>query len=166
MEKKISLKIPERTLKNLVSISDFYNQDIDQTIIGILNAIGKKSSSIIAQGKEKKRSVEFEKILVDLLQAGGLSADFFRMIPKELGSEDLFVLEDFDFCLEEDRLSIHYAATQKSALWITNFALEIIHSNYTLSCDSYVNIEKVSPEVLDSLEENANMCFEELDPKH
>jgi hypothetical protein len=162
MEKKITLSIPERTLDNIVTISHFYGQNTNQTIIDMLNTIANSSSSVIAIGKERKRSTDFEKNLYDLLQAGFLTASFFQQILKKLNAEDLFFLQDLDYDLDEGRLWIHYAATPKSTLPIISFALEITHENYTLQCDSHIDLEKIDPEVLDTLEDRAASFFEEL----
>lgn len=163
---KITLNVPEETFKDLNSLSDFYNQDVNQTIISILNAISLESGWIINLGKEKKRSMIFDRILNEFLRAGVHSTYFFEKIPQELGGEGLFVLEDFDFSLVEDHFWFSYAATQESNLWITSFQFAMNHDDNTITCNFYVNFEKEDEKSLENLECEAANYFEELDPEH
>jgi len=163
---KITLSVPEEIFKDLNSLSDFYNQDVNQTIISILNAISVESGWIINLAKEKKRSVIFDRILNEFLRAGVYSAHFFEKIPQELGGEGLFVLEDFDFSFVEDHLWFNYAATQESNLWITSFEFARNHCDNTITCNFYVDVEKAGAESLEKLECEAANYFEELDPEH
>ena len=166
MEKKITLVISDKTFQALASLSNFFNESFDKTVISVLNEVGTNSNLIVDRGREKKRSVGFDRVFNELLQAGFLSSEFFQKIPRQLDGEGLFVLQDFDFSLEEGRLAFTYAATQDSKLWITSFGLEMIRSEYVLACDSYVDLEKNGEESLEKLESSAHDCFEELDPEH
>ena len=153
MVKKVSLNISNDSYKELASLSDFYNQDVEDIIIKILNIVGMNARRIINLSKEYKVPVELVTMISDIFDAGNtLIYDLFDKILENLDfNKGLYSLEDLGIDLDENISWFYYVALDGCNLKIDTFHLEIHPGLKYLDTESYIDGEKLNDEVLEKL---------------
>lgn len=154
MVKKVSLNISDDSYKELASLSDFYNQDIEDIIIKILDTVGMNARRIINLNKEYKAPLELDTIISDIFDAGNtLIRDLFDKVLENLEfNKGLYSLEDLGIDLDENVSWFYYVALDGCNLQIDTFHLEIRPGLKYLDTESSINGEKLNDEVLGKLE--------------
>jgi len=151
MVKRISVDIRDDNYKELASLSAFYKQDVKSVIISILDVIGKQGRRILDLSKKYKVPVKLETVMFhmfgELLHTHGL----FGGILEQLEVEGLYVLDDFDFDLDERYFMFYYAGLAGSDLQIDTFDVTLEAGVITLTTRSYIEVSKVDNKTLEKL---------------
>jgi hypothetical protein len=169
MFKRISLNIPEDSYEKLASLSDFYNQDVKNAIVGILDLVGQQHQRIINLGKEYKVPVKLNTIISHALFTGFNSTYLlFNKILENLEVKGLYTLSDLDIDLDEDYMWFHYVALVGCNLQIDEFSVILKPGLRILRTVSHIEVEKVSNKILRKLKKIAPKVelpeeFHELD---
>ena len=152
MVKKVSLNIPDDSYKELASLSDFYKQDIKNTITGILDVMGHRCQSIINLSKEYKVPVKPSTVMFHVIEVGLHSVYvLFNKVLENLGVKGLYTLGDFDVDLDENHMWFSYDALVGCNLQIDGFYVDIGPGLKTLTTTSYIEVKKVDDKVLGKL---------------
>ena len=154
MVKKVSLNISDDSYKELASLSDFYNQNVEDVIISILDVVGRSTWKIINLSKKYKVPVKLVTMISDIFDAGnnviyGLYEEVLENLEFNKG---LYTLQDLGIDLEENVMWFYYVALEGCNLKIVSFHLEIRPGLKYLDTESYIDVEKVNDEVLGKLE--------------
>lgn len=148
MVKKVSLNISDDNYKKLASLGDFYDQDVEETITSILDAVGSQAGQIINLSKEYKVPVKLITVIYCMLDAGLYSIyGLFNKVLERLEVKGLYTLEDFGIDLDEYFIWIWYNALPGCNLKIDGFYVRINGLKY-LDTKSYIDAEKVDDETL------------------
>ena len=148
MVKKVSLNISDDNYKELSSLSDFYNQDVEDVIISILDAVGMGASRIINLSKEYKVPVNLVSVIRQILDASICSLS--NEVLEKLEVKGLCRLEDFDIDIDLKHMWFYYSVLTDK-LQIDTFHLEIHPGLKYLDTKSYIDVEKVDSKALDKL---------------
>ena len=152
MVKKVSLNIPDDSYKQLASLSDFYNQDVKNAIISILDVVGGKGQRIINLSKEYKVPVKLVTVMSLIFRAGFDSIyTLFNKVLENLEVKGLYTLEDFGIDLDENYMWFFYAALVGCNLLIDGFYIDLKPGLKRLTTNSYIEVKKVNSKVLGKL---------------
>lgn len=151
MPKKVSLNIPKESYEELASLSEFYKQDIEQTILGILEVVGSSSHWITNLSKDYKMPIKPTTALTHMLDAATTSMVLFGEILEKLQAKGLFVLEDLSFDLDENSFTFSYSALNGSDLYIDSFYLALSPGLKSLTASCSLDVTKVSKKSLEKL---------------
>jgi len=154
MVKKVSLNISDDSYNELASLSDFYNQDVEDTITNILDTVGMNASRIINISKKYKTPVELVTMISDIFDAGrNLIYGLYDAVLENLEfNKGLYSLEDLGIDLNENVMWFYYVALKGCNLQIDAFHLEIRPGLKYLDTESYLDVDKLNDEVLGRLE--------------
>ncbi len=154
MAKKVSLNIPDDIHKELVSLSDFYKQDVKSTIISILDVVSGEGKRVINLSKEYKVPVKLSTVISHLFRAGFDSMyGLFNDILEKLEVKGLYVLTDSEIDLDENYMLLLYGALVGCNLLVDEFDVTLESGLSVLTTKSYIKIEKVNEKALGKLEE-------------
>ena len=155
MVKKVSLNILDDSYKELASLSDFYNQDVEDTIISILDAVGRSAWKIINLSKEYKVPVELVTMISDIFDAGNnvIYSLYYKVLENLEFNKGLYTLSDLEIDLDLNYMWFHYLALDDCNLQTDEFHLEIHPGLKYLDTKSYIDVEKINSESLDKLYE-------------
>ena len=152
MIKRLSLGIPQNTHEQLVALSDFYKQDVAETINNILDVVGHLSQSIITIAKEYQVPVTLNATIQALFETGIHSTySLFNVLLENLGVKGLFALEDFDIKLDEKRMWFLYDALVGCDLYVDQFDVTVEPGVLRLTTTSFIDVEKVGSKALEEL---------------
>lgn len=154
MVKKVSLNISDESYEKLASLSDFYKQDLENTIVTILDVVGSEGQWIINLSQEYKVPVKLDTVMFHMLDAGISSIySLFNNVLEKLGVKGLYVLEDLEVDLDEDYIFLIYDALAGCNLHIDCFDLTLKSGLKTLSTRSLIKVEKINKQTLEKLKE-------------
>lgn len=152
MDKKVSLSISNSIYKELTSLSDFYKQDVKDTIGSILDAVSKNSRGIINLSKEYKVPIELNTVMFDLLEAAFNSTSYlFNELLEKLEVKGLFRLEDSEIKLDEEYMWFYYSALGGCNLYVDTFDITIERGLRTLTTYSHIEVNEVNKQILEKL---------------
>lgn len=169
MVKKASLNIPDDIYKGLVSLSEFYKQDVKDVIITLSDVVGRHASAIINLSKEYKVPMKLKAVVYHTLGAGFNSIySLFNEILENLKVKGLYALGDFDVNLDENYMFFSYDALVGCNLQIDGFYVTLEPGVTTLTTNSYIEVKKVNKKVLGKLKKLIRSAevpeeFDELD---
>jgi hypothetical protein len=153
MVKKVFLNIPDDSYKELASLSSFYEQDVKDSIISILDIVGSQAGRIINLSKEYKVPMELLNVLAHMFDASfHVIPSLFNKILEILKVKGLYTLEDFGIDLDENTMWFFYAALLDCNLQINNFYVQINPGLKYLDTKSYIDFEKVNDKSLEKLD--------------
>jgi len=152
MNKKISITIPKDGYKELSSLSDFYELDVENAIISILDVVGKEGQWIINLSKDYKVPVKLTTVMSHIFSAGFHSMRaIFNEVLENLEVKGLYTLGDLDTDLDENYVWLHFDALVGCTLQIDGFSVVLEPGLKTLSATSYIEVKDVSNEALGKL---------------
>ena len=154
MNKKISLTVTEDSYKKLSSLSDFYNLDVENAIISILDVVGREEQWIINLSKDYKVPVKLTTVMSHIFFAGFHSMrTIFNEVLENLEVKGLYTLSDFDIDLDENYMWLSYAALRGCNLLIDQIDITLKSGLKGLTTHSYIEVKKVNNKVLGKLKE-------------
>ena len=156
MVKNMSINLPEEAYEKIKTLSDFFNQDIEQTIISILDAIGKNGYWIKTLGKDKV-PLEFESVLFHMLDASHHSIGLFDNILEKFDAKGLYIIADFDYNLDEYYYFFVYDSLKGNPLFIDSFHVAIFEPGELkrLTTHSLIDVKKNKERSLEKLKKIA-----------
>lgn len=171
MTKKVSFKIADDSYKELVSLGDFYKQDVEDVIAGILDITGHQAHRIIELGKEYKVPVKLTAVMAHTFAAGFDFMQLFHKVLEDFEAKGLYTLEDFDFDLDKNYLWFYFAALIGCNLQIDAFCISTEPGLSTLTTWSYIDARGVNKKGLEKLKKLVQSVevpeeFEEVDDYH
>lgn len=154
MNKKISLTVTEDSYKKLSSLSDFYNLDVENAIISILDVVGREEQWIINLSKDYKVPVKLTTVMSHIFFAGFHSMRaIFNEVLENLEVKGLYTLGDLDTDLDENYMWLSYAALRGCNLLIDQIDITLKSGLKGLTTHSYIEVKKVNNKVLGKLKE-------------
>jgi len=173
MVKKVSLDVKDDSYKELESLSAFYKQNVKDTILNIIDAIG-RNRSIEYLAQQYKVPVDLGAVVSHVFEAGStLTQSLLNEILEKLKVKGLYVLEDFWISSDEDYMTFAFDALRGSNLEVDSFHIQLEHGISgiaTLLAFTYFTSENESEtetmsKKLKDIVDNADppLEFEELD---
>ncbi|MDG6222939.1 MAG: hypothetical protein IAX21_00910 [Candidatus Bathyarchaeota archaeon] len=157
MTKKISLDLPEKDYEELSSLGQLYNRDVNQVILDVINAVSTESHSIKTIRKESKVPIDLTSAIYSVFYAGRNAIDnLFNPILDKLGVKGLYLLNDMEFDIDDNSLSISFNAHKDCNLHIDEFNIWLESGGPSILASSYVETEKINIEKLRKLIEKAD----------
>lgn len=154
MNKKISLTVTEDSYKKLSSLSDFYNLDVENAIVSILDVVGRVGRGIINLSKDYKVPVKLTTVMSHIFFAGFHSMRaIFNEVLENLEVKGLYTLGDLDTDLDENYMWLSYAALRGCNLLIDQIDITLKSGLKGLTTHSYIEVKKVNNKVLGKLKE-------------
>jgi hypothetical protein len=152
MPKRISIEIPDENYEELSSLSKSFKQDVNQTVTDTLEVMVMESKFLENISKEYKVLITPKMILSHTFDAARRSMELFNEILEKIEAKGLFMLEDFEFNLDEFSFTFTYAALEGSNTNVYSFCLTLESGVKTLRADSIIEVSKVGEEALENLE--------------
>jgi hypothetical protein len=153
MTRQVSLDISDKNYEELISLSRFYNQRIEKTIADILEAVGFDCKYLENLKKTYKIPAKLRMVLAHFFGASTYSMSFFNSFLEKLEVKGLFVLQDFEYDLEECDMSFSYAALQGSRLPFESLCFTVEPGTKSLRVESIIEVEKVDKQSLERLKQ-------------
>ncbi len=152
MTRKVVLSIPDDNYKELASLSEFYKQDIKQTILEILETVGRNEDFLKKLNKGYKVPAEPKWALADVLHAGTDLILSSSIVLELLQAEGLFTLTELSCDLDESSFDFSYDALNGSNLCVDQFFVTMGHELKSLRAYSIIDAAKVGKKSLEKLE--------------
>lgn len=153
MTKKVMLDLPENIYEKLSSISNIYNEEIDTTLVNILNVVGTESSWLENFRENYKVPIGSQNVLAHMLLAANHSMGFFNQVLEELNAKGFFAIEDFEYDLEENYFTFRYAGLQGSDFCIDGMSLTLKPNEISLRTESTIDVRSISKSSLEKLKQ-------------
>jgi hypothetical protein len=152
MTRKVVLSIPDGNYRELASLSEFYKQDIKQTILEILESVGRNENFLKKMNKGYKVPAEPKWALDDVLNAGTDLIRSSNNVLELLQAEGLFTLNELSCDLDESSFDFSYEALKGSNLCVDQLFVTIEQGLKSLRAHSIIDAAKVGKKSIEKLE--------------
>lgn len=151
MVKRVSLTLTDDIYENLAALSDYYTENIQDTIKSILEIISMNSRWITNLRNDYKVSVNLKNVLTHIIYAAFHSLSLFNNVLEKMDVKGLYTLEDFEFDLDENYMWLNYSALADCDLKIDTFDITIRPGLKTLTTYSCIEAGKANQRILEDL---------------
>jgi hypothetical protein len=152
MPKRISVEIPDKNYEELSSLGNSFKKNVNQIVADTLEVIVMESKFLERISKEYKVPITPKMILSHTFDAANRSMELFNEILEKLDAKGLFMLNDFEFNLDEFSFTFSYASPEGSNTNIHSFGLTLEPGVKVLRADSIIEVSKVGEAALEKLE--------------
>jgi hypothetical protein len=161
MTKQLSLDISDNNYDELTSLSKLFNQGIEKTVTDILEVLGFEHRNLESLTKEYKLPFLTSRMVFShFFDAARNSVGLFNDLLERLGAKGLYLLEDFDYDLEECEFTFSYSALVGNKLSVDSIWVTVEPGLKSLRAESIIDMEKIRQESIEKLKQIAK-DFEE-----
>jgi hypothetical protein len=152
---EISIDIPDSIYEQLDELSETFSQAVEETINEVLEAVIFELRWLVNLKKEDPVSRNIRSKISDQLYSARMTdGALFIKILKELNAEGLFIANDMEIDLDDNRIWIYYHALDGSNLFVDSFDVTLTGLK-SLSADCIIQVDEDDYETLDKVKEHA-----------
>ncbi|MEM2356127.1 MAG: hypothetical protein QW734_10125, partial [Candidatus Bathyarchaeia archaeon] len=151
MVKRISLTVSDDVYEKWVALSSCYNEDLQDAIKGVLEAISMNSRRIISLKDHYRVPVNLGRALMHIIDDAFHSLSLFDEVLWKMDVKGLYKLEDFEVDLDENYMRLFYSALAGCSLKIDEFDITVQNGSKRLSTFTYIEVGENNKRALNGL---------------
>jgi hypothetical protein len=162
MARTVVVDIPEKTYARLEKLSRFFGQDVDKSLLDLLESLSESDQWLESLGEKfKPAPVALSNFLTNMTTSAVMHIKKMDPIPEMFHVQGSFWITLFEADVDKGRFEFSYNTLPGCKLTVTRFDLNYSPEVINLYIMSMLEAEKTTPEALDKLK----VALQSLKPK-